>query len=271
MNNSFDQKYIEESFQKLSKHYHIEAVTLFKYYHIVFEKKYNDIDLPELNEITDKHIKSAESVFRFTFEQQMEVERADIEKGEQFYFNNEPGLMAALSFFCSYIEGDRDVCNYDRFTSFLFLAEDFEKLSILLKHFQKICDKLEKYVFLPETGINYFHKLELMKDRLAGDSMAIKNRWSDSKSKVYKKPVGFHGGAKTKQRMTERINVIKDGVLNIQKPDHEGLLKIRKSEWEKIIKIFPMTFPTMKKYRDQIERELSQKFGKRIFLKIQKN
>ena len=263
-----NQKYIEESFQELSEYYHSEALILYEFHKITFMRKYHGHPLPEFKSISDETRESAQWYFEFTFSQTMAVERCSLKKGEQFFFDD-PAIMAALTLFERFINGERQSPDLDHFTSFLFLSEDFEKLSILLKNFQIISEELAN-IF----DDNLFYYLMLLQNEISGEGLALKTMWKDPDASVYLKPQGFHGGQATKEKTHKRIKGIMEQISKIH-PDDSGILRIKKSDWniitEKVNDGIPLSFPTDKKYRDAIEQELSKKYEKRIIIKLQKN
>lgn len=280
MKNWLDESFIQSAFQKMSDYYYKESVLLLRHGEVTFDKIYKNSELPKIDEIELKpeDIKQADEHFQFQYKQELESKmighEIEINKMDQrFTFITEPDVLSALSFFTIVIDEGYEPNDIGSSCSFQYLAEDCRHMSILLKNFSRICEALNEMVYIYEP-VNYFYELELLKDSLNRDRAAMYERWFESRENLYTPP-GLRGGLKTKLAFHKRVIKVKKDILDIGEKHKDGSLRIGKDQFENVLKKHndncDMTYPTIKKYKKQIEEELSREYNHRIIIQFKKS
>jgi len=128
-------------------------------------------------------------------------------------------------------------------------------LDELKKEFQSEVDRLQQYL-----------KEALLMIALPG---ALENA-----QRNFHWPIGEIGGKALKRQMLVKISKIKKSILDIQGPDSSGSLKIRKDQFEEITRKHNddcyMSEPTLRKYKKEIETQLSKEYNRKIVIEFNK-
>lgn len=261
-------KDINSAFHDMAENFRVEAALLYAYEPLIYNKLFNGQDFSEIQTVTDDMIKNSDQNFFNSSHSEYESLLAEFEVNG-FYFED-PEVMRASNLFELFLDNERDPVDIDNLFSFSILADDAKAFSILLKNFSPICDYLSIY------QCNFFKEVLSLREAIVNDIAALTTRWSSGSQKsIYSRrmPQGIHGGMATRGKMEKRLNNVKKDVFKHYTPDTTtGLMEIKKTTWDNILAKHndgtPMSFPTSKKYRDRIEKQLSEKYQLKVKIKL---